>query len=170
MTAQTTSTSPIGRSILLFGLAGVLGGCNDGQMIFAGPRTGDDIWAIRVVTTFGGDHARAAAAYADALRKVNGLSSRLLRVIDDTDTSKVYYGRYRREYSVDTGQTSFKPDHRGDLRMIRGLTLGSGGSRPFAMALAELLPVPPPPTHWGLKTQTRPRGVALGGVEKQSQK
>ena len=151
---MTTPTSPIARFALLFGLAGLLGGCNDGRMMLGGPRPGEDIWSIRVITTFGGDHARSAAAYADALRKVNGLSSRLLRVIDDRDNSKVFYGRYRREYDVETGQTSFKPDHRGDLRTIRGLTLGPGGSRPFAMALAELLPVPSAHPEWDLSRQS----------------
>ena len=154
MIAKTTSTVLIGRFALLLGLSGVLGGCTDGQMMLGGPRPGDDIWAIRVITTMGGDHARSAAAYADALRKVNGLSSRLLRVINDTDNSKVYYGRYRREYDVDSGQSRFKPDHRGDLRTIRALTLGPGGSRPFAMALAELLPVPSAHPEWDLARQS----------------
>ncbi len=154
MTGKTQSAAWMGRFALLFGLAVVLGGCTDGQMMLGGQRPGDDIWAIRVITTFGGDHARSAAAYADALRKVNGLSSRLLRVIDDMDNSKVYYGRYRREYDVDTGITTFKPDHRGDLRTIRGLTLGPGGSRPFAMALAELLPVPSAHPEWDLSRQS----------------
>jgi hypothetical protein len=139
---------------LAFGWVATLAGCAQGELTFLGPRGGDEIWAIRAITTVGGDHARSAEAYADALRKVDGLRSRLVRIIHDSVTSKVYYGRYLREYDVQTGNATFKPPHRDDLRVIRGLTLGAGGSRPFAMALPELLPIPSTHPEWDLTRQT----------------
>ena len=131
-----------------------LAGCAEGDLSLLRPRGNAEVWAIRTITTVGGDHARSAEAYAAALRKVDGLSSRLVRIIHESNTSRVYYGRYLREYDIQTGNATFKPPHRDDLRVIRGLTLGSGGSRPFAMALPELLPIPSTHPEWDLAKQT----------------
>ena len=93
-----------------------LAGCAEGDLSLLRPRGNAEVWAIRTITTVGGDHARSAEAYAAALRKVDGLSSRLVRIIHESNTSRVYYGRYLREYDIQTGNATFKPPHRDDLR------------------------------------------------------
>jgi hypothetical protein len=128
-------------------------GCQNGEFSLTRPGPEEDVWAILVTTTAGGDHKALADTYADALRRVEGLRSNLVQVISEGDQSKLYYGRYKRRYEVATGQTTYKPDYAPDLQRIRQLAIGGQGGRPFMLAMVEPLPVPSRYPQWDLAGQ-----------------
>ncbi len=128
-------------------------GCQDGQFSLRPGGPEEDVWAILVTTATGGDHKALAETYADALRRVEGLRPNLVQVVSEGDQSKVYYGRYKRSYDVDTGATAYKPDYQPDLLRIRSLLVGGQGGQPFALAMVEPLPVPSRYPEWNLTGQ-----------------
>ncbi len=123
----------------------------------------DEYWGIRCVSLRGPNRFRAAKFYAEALKKVDGLKPRLVRVFDENGETRVYYGRYRMRIDRKTGAPKFKPDPSRDLALIRQLSMPAPpGSQtpyvwPFALATLEALPGERTvPAEWEL---TRAPGV-----------
>jgi hypothetical protein len=106
----------------------------------------EDVWAIRCTAQRGDDRQRMARTCAEALRHVNRLKPEHVRVIDTSDESVVYYGRYRRVYKGTSGELRFKPDHLRDLELIRSLsmTIRDRPTFPFIYAMMEELPTTRP--------------------------
>lgn len=120
----------------------------------------DDEYAIRCVTLDEYDHVPLADRVAETLRRVEGLRPELVRVLHAERESTVYYGRYSR---VQRGaREAFEPDPRGDLELIRRLSLPARRGRdgqayewPFLRATVESLPRPQSVhPQWDLERQT----------------
>ncbi|MFH1747915.1 MAG: hypothetical protein ABIG44_12845 [Planctomycetota bacterium] len=106
-------------------------------------RAGDEvIWAIRCVAFTGDDHHKRATGCQEALKKVKGLKSKDVQVINVGHESVVYYGRYQRKIDQKTQKTSFKPDALPTLDLIRSLSMTIDGRLvfPFIYATMEELP------------------------------
>ncbi|MCG3128113.1 MAG: hypothetical protein CHACPFDD_02989 [Phycisphaerae bacterium] len=130
-------------SAALLAAAFALSGCSDADMAFSAPDDPtEDTWAILAVAVSGPDHPRVAESYAEALKRTRGLRAAGVRVVKDGQQSRVYYGRYKRTYDVASDRTSYRPDYRGDLELIRSLR-GAGGDAPFRLAMIDLLPAAP---------------------------
>ena len=106
----------------------------------------EDVWAIRCTAQRGENRQRLARTCAEALRHVDRLKPEHVRVIDTSDKSIVYYGRYRRVYKGTSGELRFKPDHLRDLKLIRSLsmTIRDRLAFPFIYAMMEELPTTRP--------------------------
>lgn len=135
---------------MLAGVAPLLG-CNDADLAFsAADDPTEDTWAILAVAIAGPDHERAADSYAAALKRTRGLRPAGVRVVKEAQQSRVYYGRYKRTYDVAADRTTYRPDYRKDLELIRSLR-GGGGEMPFRLAMIDLLPAAPGPhPEWSL--------------------
>ncbi len=106
----------------------------------------DEYWGIRCVSLRGENRFKLARFYAEALKKVEGLKPKLVRIYDEHGETRVYYGRYRMRIDRKTGKPKFKPDPGKDLALIRQLSMPAPpGSQtpyvwPFALATLEALP------------------------------
>jgi len=105
------------------------------------PVAADEAWAVRCVSLTGPRRHDAANSYAAGLRNVPQLNPDLVGVIETSDASVIYYGRYARRFKGDTPE-SFAPNPAGDLDLIRQLSMSVGGQVvwPFQLATLEALP------------------------------
>ena len=85
----------------------------------------EDVFAIKCLVTSDADRKRIIDAYADALKKVRGLSSRKVLAVHDEQESTLYYGDYRRVFNSATGENNYEPDPRPALEAIRSLSIGN---------------------------------------------
>lgn len=116
-------------------------GCANGHFSLE-PNADEDFWAIRCAGIHGPERQRIASGYAEMLRKVSGLKTKLVQVYDEEDESVIYYGRYRREARAD--EERFAPSPLEDLNLIRALSyLDPGGQPvwPFRLASVQALPL-----------------------------
>lgn len=131
----------------------------------------EDIWAIRCIDFSGQDRTRAAAGYVDALREVEGLDPDLISVYEESGTTTIYYGRYKRSWNARENRDVFKPNHLDDLDTIRWLAFSgpdpaTGGTKqylPFARATMAALPAESRvPENWELSGASGTYSLQVG--------
>lgn len=134
----------------------------------SGASASDEFWAIRCVALDGADRAREAKRYADALRKVKGLTPELVTIHEAQRESVVYYGRYQKAFSF-TNQPNYRPDPKKDLELIRSLSLQARGADgaardiwPFQMATVEALPKVSDLARWELRQAAGKYSLQVG--------
>ena len=155
----TFRSGSVGRAVLVAagGLL-VLGvGCqrgSTGQWEFKrwdkpGQQQGEP-WTILCLDTTGPEGRRALEVLAGALKNTQGLDPERVRVVQDRDTSRLYYGTYYRRRDADTGEWRMPPELRRDMGYVR--RLAAGQSYPFLLCSPvpqDTAPVGPP--EWDLR-------------------
>lgn len=143
------ATCPRGAMLAMLALATLVVGCNEstgsgggGGSLFGPPSSNEDVWGIQCAVLTGKDRMQYAKAYAESLKKVEGLKPALVQVFNDAETSTIYYGRYEAVYTAEGGIQDFRPDNKRDLQLIRGLSYTASGVevRPFKAEM-QLLPL-----------------------------
>lgn len=134
--------SPARLALVLVALCTGVCGCeNQGQGVSLFPPRAQEqeTWSIRCIGLTGPRRFQLAEQYADALRKVQGLRSELVQVVNTEEESVVYYGRYQREPGEGDKPATYRPDQTDDLVRIRSLQSPDGQVRPFLLATLEPL-------------------------------
>lgn len=112
-------------AVLLTFAAGLPASLADGGLFGWGKKDKDadleDVFAIKCLVTSDAERKRIIDAYADALKKVRGLSSRKVLALHGEEESTLYYGDFRRVFNSATGENSYEPDPRPALETIRSL-------------------------------------------------
>lgn len=103
----------------------------------------EEWWAVRCITLRGPNRFKYAQQYADGLKKVPGLDSKLVQIVQDDDGVNLYYGRYRQVYDPRAQTDRFEPDPLPALNLIRELSSGPE-NWPFRLATMEALPIAEP--------------------------
>lgn len=108
-------------------------------------------WTIECRVETGPDHERNTNALADMLRRTPDLSARQVRTEHDADTSRIFYGAYRRTLDQETGLDRFPPEVQQTIRYIRQLRMNPS-RQPFIHA--RCVPIATPdegPPEWDLR-------------------
>jgi len=84
-------------------------------------------WTILCAGLDGPDRVRQAEAFAEELRKGQGIRPADVRAVHGPRTSQLLYGTYYRQIDPDTGKLLVPDNLRSDLRLVQGGTPGQGG-------------------------------------------
>lgn len=95
-------------------------------------------WTIRCFRAEGSDRQRVAMQLAQAMKQVKGISASKVQVADDGRTATLYYGRYAKVPSGDSGRLVFPDEYQQDIALIQRIMIG--GQAVFRYAR----PVPAP--------------------------
>ncbi|MCA9243203.1 MAG: hypothetical protein KDA32_04550 [Phycisphaerales bacterium] len=121
------------------------------------PKPGtDDLWGIQCLTLTGERRRKLAQAYADSLRKAQGIKPDRVQVYDDGPETSVYYGQYKRVPEKGSDAEAFEPNPRGDLAIVRDLSYinESAGQPVWPFRAATIRPLPVTsrgPKEWRLE-------------------
>jgi hypothetical protein len=120
--------------------ASICGCRSDGAQpssLFDSGNADKETWTIRCFQATGPQHTRLAAKLADVLRQDPGLDPQSVRLVSERDSTKVYYGRYKKKTSRETGDLEFPPAYRRDIATIRQIRVN--GRPLFSLPTPELI-------------------------------
>jgi hypothetical protein len=107
----------------------------------------EDVWSIRCVDVRGENRKTMANKYAAELREVKGIKRELVQVMEQADTSSIFYGKYKRLYDTKKKTERYRPDPIPDLNLIRSLSVTipdetghPAQAYPFYLATLDTLP------------------------------
>jgi len=143
-------------------------GCRNGGRVmphlFDGGNGEEETWTIRCFHATGPQHASLAAQLADVLRQTPGLDPQAVRMVSDRNGSTVYYGRYKKTASRETGELVFPPAYRRDIAIIRQIRVR--GQLLFSLPTPELIggtaPTDEAISSWDVRNAPGPYTLQIG--------
>jgi hypothetical protein len=130
----------LGLCVTFAALAGCTGDMRSGGNWLNPFRPPGEEWSIMCMEFLGPDRAKQAEEVAATLRRTPGVDPAKVKVVNEDDKSRLYYGNYYRTPDKRTGKLRIPSEMRADMEMIKNLAVN--GQRFFYES--RVLPAPTP--------------------------